>query len=678
MAIQLGIAFVDAQGESDDALFYTDSESNYLGHTTARYGFIMNTLESLPFGKALVLDLPPQSIEQDEEAAVTITPTQGGGKFIENQGNIFKDINLSGTTGFLPVKNFTGLQGQKALAVLNSNEANNPIGRSILANVSGYASFMSLRSMFREYWQIHRNGKPAARDACRLYWMNQKDDESWLVEPLSFRMTRASRSPMTYSYSIRLRTIAKASTSLVPDTSLFAQVQGIIKSVKATLGAVRDAINSAVNLLNGALGFFQQYRNLQTMLLNILDVGTTVAGQLTSLASGAATVLDTPRAVLASATANIVALDQGIFNAADIVMDVPVDALDGLVTMRQQFDYLLARPELFAQEWSATWSSAIQNFNTAYGVGGNVSSALQVAGQRTGLSEATCMSGETIYQFAQRVTGDAQRAHEIIVLNNLKWPYFAVSASERSSGTVAPGDPIMVPVFGASNQNDNLTTSSVGSRDRSAKDEVASATATTLTKSGVQRWRPGEWVGFTVEILAGTGIGQTRLIAANTTFVLTVGTPWATNPDTTSVFSVYFKRLTTPVRVGMESLLGRDLKLVRVPNTDLWTIAIASNGDLDTVQGADNLDQALTVKFMSSPGDFILHPWLGLLPPFGERGDPDSFFKLRLAAQQTLLSDSRIESVQQLAVVQSGDQYQVTAKLAVKGGLHSQYTSPLV
>jgi hypothetical protein len=67
---------------------------------------------------------------------------------------------------------------------------------------------------------------------------------------------------------------------------------------------------------------------------------------------------------------------------------------------------------------------------------------------------------------------------------------------------------------------------------------TASAGAATSLTDAAQSWRTNEWIGATVEITSGTGSGQTRTVISNTATALTVAT-WGTNPDATSVYSVY-------------------------------------------------------------------------------------------------------------------------------------------
>lgn len=68
---------------------------------------------------------------------------------------------------------------------------------------------------------------------------------------------------------------------------------------------------------------------------------------------------------------------------------------------------------------------------------------------------------------------------------------------------------------------------------------VVSATAETLTPFA-PGWVVDAYVDMTVVILSGTGAGQRRVIAGNTTDTLEFegGTSWETTPDTTSVFVI--------------------------------------------------------------------------------------------------------------------------------------------
>src|SRR5689334_11592280 len=75
------LADSDLNDPTDHVYNGQDTAQRYLGHQQAAYGFVLFT-PAMPNGEDLILPLNPQSIEQEEEAAITITPTQGGGKLV--------------------------------------------------------------------------------------------------------------------------------------------------------------------------------------------------------------------------------------------------------------------------------------------------------------------------------------------------------------------------------------------------------------------------------------------------------------------------------------------------------------------------------------------------------------------------------------------------------------------
>lgn len=68
--------------------------------------------------------------------------------------------------------------------------------------------------------------------------------------------------------------------------------------------------------------------------------------------------------------------------------------------------------------------------------------------------------------------------------------------------------------------------------------KVTGANANSVTYQAGATWNSGEFIGYTLEITGGTGVGQTRLITAITT-AITVTPNFTTIPDATSTYSVY-------------------------------------------------------------------------------------------------------------------------------------------
>lgn len=66
---------------------------------------------------------------------------------------------------------------------------------------------------------------------------------------------------------------------------------------------------------------------------------------------------------------------------------------------------------------------------------------------------------------------------------------------------------------------------------------ATAGTSTTITDS-TKTWGVNRWTNYSVRILSGTGAGQIRPIASNTSTQITIIGSWATNPDSTSTFSI--------------------------------------------------------------------------------------------------------------------------------------------
>jgi hypothetical protein len=66
---------------------------------------------------------------------------------------------------------------------------------------------------------------------------------------------------------------------------------------------------------------------------------------------------------------------------------------------------------------------------------------------------------------------------------------------------------------------------------------TGSNTTTTLNNTG-KAWLTNQWANYQVRITAGTGIGQIRMIASNTSTALTVSAAWTVTPDATSVYAI--------------------------------------------------------------------------------------------------------------------------------------------
>lgn len=632
-----------------------------------RYGFVLLT-EDQPIvtrtSHSVTLKLPPQSIVQDEPAATNITYTQNSGRFIERRGQLSKTITIQGTTGFnanpaLPYQVRLGLP----TAVIMETEG----------PVSGMAEFIKLRNLFRRYWEVFSddaNG-PSAKDKTKMIFVNEKDDEQWIVEPMVFRMVRqVPRNKFTYNYEITLQTVARVEDVLLIEDPItlfkkLANVRQIMRTIANDLTRMSTLVGRGMAQVSGVM------KEATDAVTNTID---NIASGAALIADGTKDIFETPEVIRGrvATTGNVVAgaseknmatAVEAFLNTRDSINNldgedpVPVGSVsagemsvDAALTEAQNIvGRLSGRSELFNKTMPANWDEQVlKYYDPSFGFGG-YNRKLTDPLARPGVREGTILPGDDIITVAMRELGDAERYQEIIVLNNLKPPYISASAETRSPNTLAPHDPILLPDQSALTPARSPVRTTVFT-DPTFTGVVTTGGATTSTVDVPNDWRANQWQGFTVEIVEGTGVGQKRKVDANTADSISVDKVWATVPDATSIIRIYL------VRIGRESpksayeqQMGVDLKL---KNNDL---VLSASGDFDLISGTNNLLQAINTKFKTRPGELTIHLNFGLASEPGVRALPENIISHKVAVKQLLLSDPRIEAVERLTVQADGD-----------------------
>jgi len=204
------------------------------------------------------LPINPSNITQDEIFSIVVTPTQRG-VIAEHNGVIFKDLNISGTTGMRP---------------------NN--------SVSGYEYFQQLRNYLRSYAEIKKD--PNQRNT-QLYFINRKDNEYLIVEPVRFSMDRSSSGPFLYNYKIALRVLGMKKPAPAGGLlgELFNKIDNVINRVTDYIQRARVLILSSTQLLQNVKRDFVE---------TILEPIETASLAFKSLRGFTYTLIDLPRSVL--------------------------------------------------------------------------------------------------------------------------------------------------------------------------------------------------------------------------------------------------------------------------------------------------------------------------------------------------------------------------------------------
>jgi len=245
-----------------------------------RYGFATLRLEQITSGEGIIisadgksdtlskvsatyyLDLPPQAIQQREVFSNNITATRKG-VIVESEGVVFRDIILQGTTGIMPSRRGESNTPQSNLFTKPTQAPTAPqgvdpeTGRSRHPNskvISGYEEFLRLRQFFLKYAadKVETDGN------LFLIFINEKDNQSLIVEPLDFTMSRDTKSPLTYNYKITLKGIGDLSAAFQGTESkkgrggllgFLEDVGNVSANVSATIQQGRATFNQSIRLL---------------------------------------------------------------------------------------------------------------------------------------------------------------------------------------------------------------------------------------------------------------------------------------------------------------------------------------------------------------------------------------------------------------------------------------------
>lgn len=342
-----------------------------------RYGFATFTLDQIQNGGGEInggdalgtyyLDIPPRSINQKEIFANNIQATRKG-VIVESEGVVFRDIVIRGTTGIFP-----GPRGSANNPLPNADFTAPPqtpkgvdpqTGRSTASNVkniSGYEEFLRLRQFFLLYAQR----KVESDGNLFLIFINEKDNQNLIVEPIDFTMSRDAKSPMTYDYEIKLKGIG--------DLNILFQSA--------------DASNTGQS---GFLGFLE-------------DVGNVSANIQASISTGRA-VLNQSVRLLSRISESV---DQTINGPLRQLQFATQDLSDGLTTV-------LSLPEVLSRNATNAALNIRENLDE---IGSTVNSAL---GNRGGLSAATGAGISRVESSSERVNAAATFSQQRDIIDRIQ------------------------------------------------------------------------------------------------------------------------------------------------------------------------------------------------------------------------------------------------------------------
>lgn len=407
------------------------------------------------FSTFFSFNVNPKSMSVEEPAAATIVPTQDG-QYIEHQGQIYKNIQLGGTTGLRPNKGLGGFQLFNGLVTFpNSLSIENPdtdpdtgLPRG---ERTGFDDLLDLRNFIRSYWDLKKDNDTAPYIV--MVWQNGKEDEYYIVEPMNFRTTRDSSSPLTFNYELQLRTIerydgAKLKDPIANKTALQNAIQRAQDAAKAlktglqilqtlqggfaaigvsVVSSVLTPVNTILNNVNTVIGNFDRGANAVSFLTKqMID---TTASNAKNLQITLNTLPNNPYA------------DTGVTSQSAVGASACRSIIRALNEIRSIDTF-------FAEPFSTTIAKKIEAYTdpvTGLPKSGGSETDLSNIRAASSAGEATINIGEDIKMLANRLLGTSARWKELVILNSLRAPY--VDDTGDGISVLRPGiDSILYPV----------------------------------------------------------------------------------------------------------------------------------------------------------------------------------------------------------------------------------------
>lgn len=396
--------------------------------------------------------VPPKTHEMQEPFATTIQGTQNGGKFVESYGSIIKALRLSGTTGLRPNKSSSPVVpllgvSEQQLATLLGAGLNTNTRRIPADEKTGYDDIIFLRNMFRRYSDLKASDEYAGRVV--MLWRNLKDADYWVVEPEDFRLTQNSSSPLTYEYSISLKTLARFDFA-------YTRAEDSLENARSSQRMLARLQEYGQNILNVFLVISNQINRVQgfaTFLSN------TVLAPILNIVNGLNAVRTSAYGVVRGLRTQVLTLQQNLDTAiTQLVAAETLEPQDPVIRSLRRLQISCARilTEPVAGESSVSDVNLLINrYAAAYETPGTSTTARRAPASSPtyiGYETTTASVGsgtvgefESIRDVAGRLLGDPSRWRILVTLNRLRSPFISVTGGP---GILRPGDSILFPRSG--------------------------------------------------------------------------------------------------------------------------------------------------------------------------------------------------------------------------------------
>ena len=608
------------------------------------------------FGFLFPLILPPTAYSMEEPFTVEVTPTQGGGLYVEENGIVQRTIRISGHTGFKPrpLKLRLG-DAYPATVPMTKRSHGRELPRTILDKISGQRHFQYLQdSVFRTYGDLKRD--PTTAKDTKLMFHNPKDQEHWIVVPQRFTLDRDASSPLLYRYNIELLVVGDAGEVRAD----FSEDKGIMDSIKDFMRTVKNAIDMVTGAFNDLTAMVNEIKIFINGIATILDAVSGILLAAGDFVDGVTELVETPFESIQSSWKG---LEDALQNLQDRVnpddpatppAGLPDATINRLRTMQAGLELMGMYPAIYissaevtmkqireeqepgrkfgeARLTEALGSEPPTSFDEVNARGTRLTpgDALSARGAVTtgsalkkykSVRQVTVEQGDTLMGLAARYMGDARAWQYIAIANGLKPPFIDSQAS--------------IP--------------------------LVAGVGTGSTVSGIASGADESPFGNTL------GIGSKILIPSN--LKSTIDLP---------ILPVAGARVEESAE---DQFLGTDLKLEAVSGIEgsghaMYDIPIDTDlGGMDamTVSGMNNLKQAVITRLVTEKGTDTLYRAVGMQRVVGLGFSPLDLEMAKFRARESIGSDPRIAAVRNLMLKQDGDALEIDMRAEVRGFAESR------
>lgn len=623
------------------------------------------------------LPLAPQAINQKEQPAISIKPSQGG-TTVNHSGMSYGQLLISGTTGLAPFRGEGGVNRKTGEAIFQPKD---------LKHKSGHEVFTHLRNWFRTYYQFKYKRGQLAKDYV-LVFKNYKDGEFLVVELEDFEMDRQAPKSLLYDYKLDFKIVShfqfqnpKSKTGFLADTEAF--------------------IDNALDKINTARGVFLRTQGILRQIESTYDASVLEPLRQTTLAIKALLGVPLVAADIGSRTiVNTVSTAGALLITAREAVNFATLGATGNSDTLNQINGLLDK-RLFGSKntLNKTFDSVTSEIKQK-GSGGLMKlgglTMMMDAGQfpektLTDTAEEQSRAVELPRNFYEQAIESLERvkqnAEDFFNLGSTNYDQIfdrTATLSADFTKVVTNDEYDMLFAFNEAITGLKLLLSTTDLFKSSFDDRVADM---------VERF------GGNIELFANQAVKQVKLQKGITLERLAQqelgdSTRWGEIVEVNNLKAPYISDdpqesrdgvlkagsnilIPIPLQNGfsqvpvgkenkltkgmseLEKSLGTDLKI----NKD-FDLVLTSSGDLELVAGAENMAQGTLLKLSYEPGEVMLYPELGSGLVVGTKFPPIEEIKDRVT--NSLLQDNRIERVADLSLIRDNSGLSISFNLHIK------------